>query len=226
MSRPVFVLRPEPGLTQTLVAAFERGLSAKGMPLAKVEPVAWKAPSETFDGLLLGSANAIRHAGAELDKVRQLPVLAVGETTARIAREAGLAVEHVGEGGLQRVVEAIGNDQRSLLRLAGETHLPLETPANVRIATEIVYRAKFLSLSSQQAGLLVAGTVVILHSGEMARHFALECERLGVDKSAITLAAMAPRIAQMAGKGWESVHTAAARSDAAVLDLAAELCNR
>ncbi|WP_284126083.1 uroporphyrinogen-III synthase [Parerythrobacter aestuarii] len=196
------------------------------MPLAKVEPVSWKAPSTPFDGLLIGSANAIRHAGAELDKVRHLPVHAVGETTARAAREAGLAVETVGQGGLQAVIETFGEREQSLLRLAGETHLTLETPAHVRITTEIVYRAKFLSLSSQQAGLLVAGSVVILHSGEMARHFAEECERLALDRSGLVLAAMAPRIAQMAGKGWESVHIATARSDAAVLDLAAELCNR
>ena len=226
MSRQVLVLRPEPGLTSTLVATFERGISAKGMPLAKVEAVAWRAPAEKFDGLLIGSANAIRHAGKELEKVVHLPVLAVGDTTAQAATAAGLQVEHVGEGGLQAVLDALPPTPRHLLRLAGETHLPLTVPDHIRIATEITYSAKYSAMSAKQAELVRAGAVVILHSGEMARHFSEQCEELGVEKSSITLAAMAPRIAEMAGNGWESVHIATEKNDDALLELVAELCKR
>lgn len=224
MSLPVFVLRPEPGLTSTLVAAFERGLAARGMPLAQVEPVAWKAPAEPFDAILIGSGNAIRHGGAELDKVRHLPVYAVGEATAQTAREAGMTLELVGQGGLQALLDSLDDTPRRLLRLAGETRLPLYSPSSTTIVTVITYAAKFLSLGAAQARMLGRGGVVMLHSGEMARHFALQCETLGVDKGQLVIAAMAPRIAEMAGAGWHSVHIAPARNDASLLEMTAGLC--
>ena len=89
MTLPLVVLRPEPGQTATLVAAHRAGLKALGMPLCAIEPVAWEAPARPFDGLLLGSANAVRHGGTELDKVAHLPALCVGATTAKVARGAG-----------------------------------------------------------------------------------------------------------------------------------------
>jgi len=222
---PVFVLRPEPGLTTTLVAAFERGIKARGMPLGTVVPVSWSAPATKFDGLLIGSANAIRHAGRELDKVAHLPVFAVGEATAHAARDLGLQIGLVGEGGLQGLIDALPPTDRHLLRLAGEEHIWLEPASKTQITTEIVYAAKYSSLSKKQASVLNEGALVILHSGAMATHFAEQCEQLGVDRSQITLAAMAPRIADMAGNGWKAVHIAKAKNDAALLDLAEKLCH-
>lgn len=224
MSTPAYVLRPEPGLTSTLVAAFEHGIPARGMPLARVEPVAWKAPAEPFDALLIGSANAIRHAGAELDKLRHLPVLAVGEATARAAREAGLAIARVGEGGLQALLDQLDNAPRRLLRLAGEEHLSLDSPDSVTMASVVTYLVHFLPLTPAQAVLLGQGGVVMLHSGAMARHFALQCEGLGIEKGQLVIASMAPRITDMAGAGWQSVHTAPEQSDKALLELVAGLC--
>jgi uroporphyrinogen-III synthase len=224
LKQTVFVLRPEPGLTSTLVAAFERGVPARGMPLAKVEAVTWKAPAEPLDGLLIGSANAIRHAGKELDKVRHLPVYAVGEATAEAARAAGLAIGQVGTGGLQGLLDALDDTPRRLLRLAGETHLPLDSPGSITIVTVITYAAHFLSLAPLQAELLRQGGIVMLHSGEMAQHFAQQCEALGIDKARLVMAAMAPRIAQMGGAGWAAVHTASERNDTALLEMVARVC--
>lgn len=226
MTKPVFVLRPEPGLTATLVAAFERSIPARGLPLAKVEPAAWKAPAEPFDALLVGSANAIRHAGPELDKLRHLPVLAVGQATAQAAREAGLTVDRVGEGGLQGLLDSLDDTPRRLLRMAGETHLSLESPAAISIVTVICYSAHFLPLTPAQSALLARGGLVLLHSGEMAGHFAAQCQLLGLDKSMLGICAMAPRIAELAGSGWATVHIAPSRSDAALLEMVAGLCQR
>lgn len=224
MTPAVFVLRPEPGLTSTLVAAFERGIRARGMPLARVEPVAWKAPPEAFDALLVGSANAIRHGGGELDKLRHLPVLAVGEATAQAAREAGFAIERTGEGGLQALLDSLADTERRLLRLTGETHLAVDSPASTTIVDAITYAARFLPLTAGQAELLGRGGVVMLHSGAMAEHFVLQCEAFGIDRSRLVVAALAPRIAELAGAGWSAVHTAPARNDAALLEMVTGLC--
>lgn len=225
MSLPVFVLRPEPGLTATLVAAHGLGIAARGMPLARIGPVAWKAPAEPFDAILIGSANAVRHGGRELDKVRHLPVLAVGEATAQAAREAGFAVQRVGEGGLQGLLDGLGGDTPlRLLRLAGETRLPVDSSATTTIVTVVTYAAEYLSLSAAQGAMLGEGGVVMLHSGAMAQHFAEQCEALGVARERLSIVALAPRIAEMANGGWRSVHIAAARNDAALLEMAAGVC--
>ena len=63
--RRVLVLRPEPGAAATVKRARARGLDAVAIPLFEIEPLAWEAPpAGGFDGLLLTSANAVRHAAS------------------------------------------------------------------------------------------------------------------------------------------------------------------
>src|SRR4051794_41196284 len=95
--RRVVVLRPEPGASATVERARQRGLDAFALPLFEVEPVAWEAPDpDRFDALLLTSANAVRHGGEQLVRLRELPVYAVGSATADAARRGGFEVASVG----------------------------------------------------------------------------------------------------------------------------------
>ena len=99
MSRPIAVLRPEPGNGATVAAIEAAGGMAIRLPLFAAAPVAWHAPDPAaFDALLLTSANALRHGGPELAALRSLPVHAVGGATAAAARQAGFAVAHAGTG--------------------------------------------------------------------------------------------------------------------------------
>ena len=223
---PVFVLRPEPGQTATLVEAFRRGIAAVGMPLCRIEPVGWAAPRSQFDGLLIGSANAVRHAGTELQKVAHLPVLAVGEATAKAARDAGLRVEKTGRDGLQSVLDNLSGGPRHLLRLAGETRLECHPPDTVAMQTVTTYRAQYLDLTQRQADLLRSGCAVLLHSGEMAAHLAAQCDAHDIDRSQIACAAMTDRIAQRAGPGWREIVCAERPTDRALLAAAQGLCEK
>lgn len=229
--RPVIALRPEPGLSATRALARSMDLTVIGAPLAQVVPVAWQAPErEAFDALLLGSANALRMAGPAIDRWRGSPALVVGETTGRAAREAGLAVVATGSGGLQAVLDQAAQHgrYRRLLRLAGESHIALEPPAGVVIETRVVYRLVYGPLVPELVAALAdgqGGAVILLHSADAARHLAAECERLGLDRARLTLAALAPRIAAAAGQGWGRVAVAAHPCDRAVLELARELCH-
>jgi uroporphyrinogen-III synthase len=76
------------------------------------------------------------------------------------------------------------------------------------------------------APLLASGAaLVLLHSAATASHFAAECDRLGLPRAGITLAALGPRIAAAAaGQGWVAVHTAARPDEAALMQLAFDLC--
>ena len=72
--RRVIVLRPEPGASETVARARRLGLDAAAIPLFEIEPLEWTAPDpEAFDGLLLTSANAVRHGGEKLQALRALP---------------------------------------------------------------------------------------------------------------------------------------------------------
>lgn len=221
----LLVLRPQPGCAATLAAADALGLPAHGQPLSRIAPVAWDAPDPaSVDALLIGSANVFLHGGTALDILRTKPCYVVGKATAEAARAAGFTVAVEGEGGLQKVLDAIAPPLR-LLRLAGEEHLALHAPQGVSVAMKIVYRSENLPLDPARAVLERQGVIALLHSAATARHFAHECERLGLDISHITLAALGPRIAAAAGLGWQAVHHAALPNEAALLELAANLCN-
>ena len=224
MTRPLVVLRPEPGLGETLAIAQSMGLEAVPAPLFEVGPVAWHAPDPArFDAILAGSANAFRHGGATLSALTPLPVHAVGERTARAAREAGFAVASTGGRDLQTVLDALPTPAR-LLRLAGDRRVPLAIPEDVTIEECVVYRAMPLPLTDLALHALRSGAIALLHSGEAARRLADECDRLAIDRSGVTLAALAPRIAEAAGPGWQAVVSASEPTDLALLVLAGDIC--
>jgi len=222
---PVIVVRPEPGNAASVAAARAAGLDAVGIPLFAVEPVGWDAPGpDGFDGILAGSANVFRHGGKGLAALRGLPVHVVGEATAVAARKAGFTVESTGSGGLQKVLDAV--PARSLLRLAGKERLALTPPPGMVVTTRTVYASRPLPMPPVLARRLAQPALVLLHSGEAARHFAAECDRLGLDRGRIALACLAPRIAELAGKGWADIGVAEARTDSALLALAGQMCQK
>lgn len=217
--KPLLIVRPEPGCAESVAAAQSLGLEVHGAPLFAIEPIDWDLPPGQFDAVLAGSANAFRHGGADLAKLRALPVHAVGKATAEAARQAGFAVSTIGEGGLQNVLDQLDPPLR-LLRLAGAVRVALTPPAGIALTECVVYAAVPLSLTNRPAG----PTVVALHSAAAARHFAAECDRLGLDRSLVSLACFGPRVAAAADEGWAEVRAAPVPTDAALLALAAEMC--
>jgi uroporphyrinogen-III synthase len=113
-----------------------------------------------------------------------------------------------------------------LLRIAGEEHVPLTPPDGVTFAEVIAYRSVPLPLDPQAELLASRDALVLLHSAATARHFAAECDRLGLARAGITLAALGPRIADAAGAGWGAVYTADRPDEAALLQLAFDLCSK
>lgn len=226
MTFHLLALRPEPGLAATLDKARAAGLPITGHALSAIGPVAWECPDPaTIDGLLIGSANAILHGGPELARLTAKPVHAVGEATAAAARAAGFTVAATGSGGLQGVLDAIPASCH-LLRIAGEEHVPLTPPPGVTFAEVIAYRSEPLPLDPAASELASGQALVLLHSAATARHFAAECDRLGLPRSAITLTALGPRIAAAAGAGWAAIHIADRPDEAALLQLAFDLCGQ
>ncbi|WFL76442.1 uroporphyrinogen-III synthase [Altererythrobacter arenosus] len=222
----VFAIRPEPGLSATIETGEALGLQISGYSLSHVEPVEWHCPAETsFDGLLVGSANAFRFAGPQLRKLVDLPVLAVGKITADMAQVHGFAVEKIGEGGLQSLLDALPDSPRHLLRLTGERNVALNPPPGVSISEQVVYRTLELPMPREFARELADKSLVLLHSAGSAAHFAAECDRLGLAREMIALAAMGPRILAATGHGWAEARSAVNPRETALLALAREMCH-
>lgn len=220
---PLIVIRPEPGCSATVRAARDAGLPAHGFPLFAVEPIAWDAPArEEVDAVLIGSANALRHGGAALDSYRGLPAYVVGEATARAARGAGFAVAATGTGGLQAVLDRVPPSR--LLRLGGRERIVLIPPPGVSIVERTVYASNPVPMPPALLDMLREPAAILLHSAEAARHFAGECDRLGVERGNIALGVIGPRVTAAAGTGWATLDCAESPDDHALLALAGRLC--
>jgi len=209
----------------TVQAGNDAGLAIEAHPMFEVAAVEWRLPEGPFDGLLIGSAKALRLAGPQLASLAGTPVYAVGETTAAAAWERGFTTAAIGGGGLQSVLDDLTGNRLRLLRIAGEAHVPLTPPGGIEIVTAVAYRAQAKPLPPALAESLGAGALVLLHSAEAARHFAAEVDRAGLARSQIELAVLAPRIAEAAGAGWANVGTARQPNDPALLALAREMCH-
>jgi len=221
---PLLVLRPEPGNTATCRAAHAHGLHAHAAPLFAYAPRGWRLPDAPhWDGLLVGSAAVFAHGGPALAGLKDIPVHAVGPTTARAAQNAGFRIAATGSGGLQAVVGALTPGR--YLRPAGAAHVPLSPPEGVEVVDVVVYAAEPLPLAQAAIDLIVRESVVALvHSAEAARHFAEQCDAHGLPRHTIALACLAPRIAAAAGKNWRKVGIAQSADDEALLSLAQQMC--
>jgi uroporphyrinogen-III synthase len=194
------------------------GLDPVVAPLFTVEPVAWEPPEPTgYDAVLLTSANAVRHGGEGLQRLRGLPVHAVGAATAEAAREAGFDVASTGKDDVDRLLGSLEADLK-LLHLCGEDRREPSRPRQ-EITALPVYRAAPLDATTIDD---LAGQIAAVHSPRAATRLA----ELVEERAAIALAAISDAAASAAGNGWQHVAIAAEPTDAALLATAAELCEK
>ena len=209
--RPLVILRPQPGGDASVAAAGKLGLDALAIPLFRTEPVKWgPVDPERYSGIVATSANAFRHAGPQLAALRGLPVHAVGEATADAARASGFQVASIGQGGREQLQLPAG----PLLHLAGRDHLPIGDA----VETMVVYASR--AVEPRPALDRVAGAVVAVHSPRAGRRLA----ELVQDRGSTAIAAISANAAEACGEGWLQVAVASEPREAALLALAAELC--
>lgn len=222
MSRPVLILRPQPGADESAARARAIGLDPVVAPLFTVHPVAWTAPDPAgFDAVMLTSASAARMGGERLAAFVGLPCYAVGEASAAAARAAGFGDVREGpEDGAALLPMMAGAGAASVFHPCGRDHLALELPG-VAITRVPVYAAEAAtSLPAEVEAAIAAGAIALLHSGRAAALLAA----LVADKARLSIAAISPRTARAAGPGWRAVAVAPLPRDQALLELAAKLC--
>jgi uroporphyrinogen-III synthase len=222
VTRPLLILRPQPGADATAARARALGLEPVVAPLFTIAPLAWEAPDPAaFDALLLTSANAARCGGPALVVFTALPCWTVGEATAVAARAAGFVDVMSGPSdgvALARAAAAAG--VRRALHLHGRDHMPLSAPG-LSIVGCAVYVAE--AVSALPASIVAAREPIgLLHSPRAASLFAA----LVGERSGIALAAISQAAADAAGDGWAEVEVAEEPRDEALLEVAVKLCHK
>ncbi len=221
MKPTLLVLRPEPGGSATAALAESLGFAAIAAPLFTVRPLDWSLPAIRPQAVLMTSANAARHGGAALGELTDLPLYAVGESTAAAARAAGFTTLVVGDDGIDAIAERARRDGiERMLHLAGREH---RQPGDKRVAIErrLVYAADAVTSLPDAARALLPHAIVLLHSPRAAALFASL-----VDPGAIATAAISEATRRAAGDGWRAVAVADLPTDASLLAAAAKLCDQ
>lgn len=219
MSRPVAVLRPEPGNSATADRLTERGVTAIRLPLFAVKGLPWEAPDPAaFDALIITSANTVRHGGASLATLRSLPVLAVGAATADAVRDAGFAVLATGSGNAQALI-----DQAEQYGISRALHLggreAMVTAGGIIARTITVYASEAQPIPVAAVRAL-AGCIALLHSARAAARLAALVDEAGINRHQMAVVAISAPVADTAGPGWARVDITPTPTDAALIDLA------
>jgi uroporphyrinogen-III synthase len=204
MSRPIAVLRPEPGNRVTAAVIEAAGRKAIRLPLFEARAAAWEAPDPAeFDALVITSANAMRHGGGGLARLLDLPVYAVGEATAETARRAGFQVAVTGNTGSGELLAlAKANGIARALHLAGRERT-IE-PGGIVAQVITVYAVDPAPVDARVAARLT-GAVVLVQSARAGERLAEIADAAGLARGSIALVAIGRRAAEAAGPGWEQI---------------------
>lgn len=216
--RKVAVLRPEPGAGSTVKLLEEAGLEAVRVPFFEIRKHDWKAPdAKQFDGILLTSANALAYAGKELEKLKELPVYAVGSATARFAQRLGLKVAKFGNAGVARFLKQVPHDLK-LVHLVGEDRLEYRLVWQKVEPITIYSSERVEKIDASQ----IDGNVAMVHSPRAGMALA----ELAKDKGSISIVAISKQAADACGEGWKDVVHSDEPNDAQMVALAAKLCDK
>lgn len=226
MNRALLIVRPEPGAAASARRAAAMGMAVILAPLFTIVPLAWR-PSDPrrYDAILFTSANAPRHAGDALTAYLHLPCYTVGEASAAAAAARGFRCVGTGAGDGDAAVRMMAErGVTTALHPCGRDATPL-TPSATRIDDLPVYAAEAATaLPAAARAALADAAVVALHSPRAAQIFARLADAAGLARGETDLVAISAAAAAAAGSGWHGVAVAPRPRDAAVLELAAKLC--
>ena len=223
-SPPVLVTRAEPGNAATVARLKATGLDAQAMPLFAAVPIDWSAPDPAdFDVLLLTSAQAVRLAGPGLAGLASLPVHAVGEMTAAAARGAGLNVAVTGTRGAQALIDTMTSpENKRILWLCGRDRSDLDA-RGARLMALSCYAVDPVDPPSGWDALIAQPVILLAHSARGAERIAALTEGR---RAGLSLVAISPVAAAIAGDGWAAVTVTDRPDDAAMVTAAVDLCKK
>lgn len=201
----ILVTRPHPDNEATAENLRARGHAVLLAPVLKFEPVAFHDESEAgYSAIIVTSANAIRAIAPQLPDLglSELPLFAVGEHTASVAREFGFADVIVAGGDaaslrdkvMQSARDKVLKKKSTLLYLAG-ADLSRDLGGELgtegfSVVTQTTYRMAPVKLLPRDVcdGFAAHGIEAVLHySRRSARAFLDAARDEGVEISALAI---------------------------------------
>lgn len=201
----ILVTRPYPDNEETADNLRARGHAVLLAPVLKFEPVAFHDESEVgYGAVIVTSANAIRAVAPQLRDLGllELPLFAVGEHTANVARDAGFTEVIVAGGDAASLRDKVVQSARdkllktksTLLYLAGadlSRDLGGELGAEgFSVVTQTAYRMAPIKIFPREVceGFAAHGIEAVLHySRRSARAFLDAARNEGVEISALAI---------------------------------------
>jgi uroporphyrinogen-III synthase len=167
----ILVTRADDRAAATVERLQARGHVAVQCPITQIVATGKPIPTGSFAAVIATSARGLRFA-TNLSDLQRLPCLAVGEATARAARERGFIDIMVGSGGVRPLITLITQHLAPtlpLVYLAGHDRKEqLEAKLaerGYRVVAVTVYRAKEVTaLTADQVASLTRGRIdTVLH---------------------------------------------------------------
>jgi len=228
----VLVTRPEPDASEFAALCRENGLDPVLCPLMEVVFHDEKVDLAGIGALAFTSANGVR-AFAQNSSERKLPVFAVGEATAEIAKENGFGEVYVAGGDVEALAALIADHHAGVsgevLHVAGAARagdLVAALKAQDISARRIVlYEAREAARSPQMSEGRTQADWVALFSPRTATLFAKLVKVEGIENqiSEMRAVCLSEAVADAAKTlDWRSIHTAKRRNSAAMIALMKE----
>lgn len=217
----VWVTRAEPGASATAGRLVGLGHTPLVAPLLAIRPLPFPPIPSEIGALAFTSANGLAALAGrpELERLRGLPVFAVGDATAEAARALGFVQVRSAAGDVAALSALIGASKADfvgpVLHLAAAERSGELNEAGVPVLTTPVYEALELPLSDVVKAAWAELDAVLVHSPRAARVLARVAATLagsGIAAVCISEAAAAALPAE-----WGRVEVADAPTEAALL---------
>lgn len=217
----VWVTRAEPGASATAARLTARGHEPIVAPLLAIQPLPFPALPDALAALAFTSRNGVTALTGrpELERLRRLPVFAVGDATAEAARSLGFHEVTSAKGDVTALAALIRTHGA---RLEGPVvHLAALEPAGelggaeLRVIVAPVYQALELPTAPAVISAWAELDAVLVHSPRAAR--ALAAAVGDRDLSPVTAVCISPAAAAPLPAGWRAIQTAEAPNEAALL---------
>lgn len=229
----VLVTRPLPDGETTAADLRARGLEAVVCPMLRFEPFGFAGEAETpYGGIVVTSANAVRAVEQQLANtpLLKLPLFAVGDRTAAVARAAGFGKVLSADGDAAALRDLVVESAKAkklkkkspLLYLAGE-EISRDLAGELReqgfeVVTHIAYRmVPAKSLPGEVVDGFATGRIeaVLHYSRRSARAFVEAVRAGGVEITALALpqCCISAAVAEIVREAGATQVTVAARPD-------------
>ncbi len=203
----ILVTRPSDQAADTAARLSGLGHDCLVSPLLEIVPVAWELPDVRPDLVLITSANAF--AGRIPAALLPVPVLAMGDASARAATAAGFA--HVeaakAKGAAALYTLAAARKPGRVLHLSGRDLTVADVPEGLDLQRVTTYRAEQRPLAADAERALREGGIdmTLLYSARTALQFADELQRIGVSRGDQDIALLGNLPGADFAQGWRSL---------------------